>query len=397
MPPITGANNLHLALDSGCPGLEADPALGPLADNGGPTRTRAPAPDSPALDRFACSGVDQRSVPRPFGALCDIGAYERAAPLVGAVTATALTTATTATLAAPVNPNARATTVTFDFGPTVEYGKTTPPVSLAAGIAPETASAAIAGLTPGTTYHVRARATNADGSAIGPDRTFEAGKLPVNQAPVVSRLAAVPSTFAVARGRTAISAARAGRRRCRAGRACGSRSRKPRRCGSRSRARPSVAASSRRARRLGLRGHEDPAQAPGPALHAIRRGRSAEPPGEEGRAQRGDVHRPAREPGAATRDLPPHGDGNRRGREALPGRTGRVQGGQAEVVRPGREAAEHVTSCPRPAEPGVKEFSRQAVARGTACCRRGRRTRRPAFLPAPSRCSPRPAPARRSG
>ncbi len=62
----------------------ADPLLGPLADNGGPTRTHAPALDSAAIDRgddVACSaapvaGLDQRGVVRPHGAHCDLGAVE---------------------------------------------------------------------------------------------------------------------------------------------------------------------------------------------------------------------------------------------------------------------------------------------------------------------------------
>ena len=54
-----------------------------LQDNGGPTRTYALAPGSPALDKIplaAClvNGIstDQRGVKRPQGAQCDIGAYE---------------------------------------------------------------------------------------------------------------------------------------------------------------------------------------------------------------------------------------------------------------------------------------------------------------------------------
>ncbi|TMC57853.1 MAG: hypothetical protein E6J26_05765 [Chloroflexi bacterium] len=67
-----------------------DPLLAPLADNGGPTRTRALLPGSPAIDAgnpvpstvdelHACADVDQRGVPRPIGRFCDSGAYE--APL----------------------------------------------------------------------------------------------------------------------------------------------------------------------------------------------------------------------------------------------------------------------------------------------------------------------------
>jgi hypothetical protein len=57
-----------------------DPLLGPLLDNGGPTETRAPQPDSPAVDTpsFSCLPVDQRGVPRSQGSGCDIGAVELA-------------------------------------------------------------------------------------------------------------------------------------------------------------------------------------------------------------------------------------------------------------------------------------------------------------------------------
>jgi hypothetical protein len=57
-----------------------DPKLAPLADNGGPTQTMAIGADSPAFDSgvaAGCPGVDQRGVPRPQGARCDSGAYER--------------------------------------------------------------------------------------------------------------------------------------------------------------------------------------------------------------------------------------------------------------------------------------------------------------------------------
>lgn len=60
--------------------LFADPLLGPLADNGGPTETRALLAGSPAINAgnaAACPATDQRGVGRPQGSGCDIGAYER--------------------------------------------------------------------------------------------------------------------------------------------------------------------------------------------------------------------------------------------------------------------------------------------------------------------------------
>lgn len=60
-----------------------DPKLGPLADFRGPTPTMALLAGSPAIDAGLpanCLAADQRGVARPFGAACDIGAFESAAP-----------------------------------------------------------------------------------------------------------------------------------------------------------------------------------------------------------------------------------------------------------------------------------------------------------------------------
>jgi CSLREA domain-containing protein len=55
----------------------ADPKLGPLADNGGPTPTHALLAGSAALNTGSgCAKTDQRGVPRTAGGACDIGAYE---------------------------------------------------------------------------------------------------------------------------------------------------------------------------------------------------------------------------------------------------------------------------------------------------------------------------------
>jgi hypothetical protein len=70
--------------------LTADPLLGPLADNGGPTGTMAPAAGSPAIDAGAAFGLttDQRGLARPSdffsianaGDAADIGAVELQSP-----------------------------------------------------------------------------------------------------------------------------------------------------------------------------------------------------------------------------------------------------------------------------------------------------------------------------
>jgi hypothetical protein len=59
----------------------ANPGLGPLKDNSGPTDTRAIDANSPAFDAgtgTGCPGTDQRGVTRPQGTTCDIGAFELA-------------------------------------------------------------------------------------------------------------------------------------------------------------------------------------------------------------------------------------------------------------------------------------------------------------------------------
>jgi hypothetical protein len=78
---IVGSNNL--ATDATCGGtfVAANPLLGALANNGGPTDTHALGSTSPAIGAASpapdrCTGTDQRGVARPQGAGCDIGSFE---------------------------------------------------------------------------------------------------------------------------------------------------------------------------------------------------------------------------------------------------------------------------------------------------------------------------------
>ena len=87
-----GANCLGAVVDAGfnfvddgscgaVPASDADPLLGPLANNGGPTPTRAPGEGSPLVDAVpaeSCTAVtgDQRGVFRPQGPACEIGSVE---------------------------------------------------------------------------------------------------------------------------------------------------------------------------------------------------------------------------------------------------------------------------------------------------------------------------------
>jgi predicted outer membrane repeat protein len=81
-------------VQDGCPDnsictdiIKDDPLLGVLANYGGSTKTIPLEPGSSAIDTgddAVCPATDQRGVPRPQGSHCDIGAYEAAAPAVGA-------------------------------------------------------------------------------------------------------------------------------------------------------------------------------------------------------------------------------------------------------------------------------------------------------------------------
>lgn len=84
--PAGGGHDLAFG-DASCPGIHANPKLGPLAANGGPTETVALRPGSAAIDRVPASGAgcpatDQRGLHRPQHAGCDIGAFEFATPRI---------------------------------------------------------------------------------------------------------------------------------------------------------------------------------------------------------------------------------------------------------------------------------------------------------------------------
>ena len=80
---FTGSNNLIMSHSYGITipddTIVADPMLGELGDNGGPTPTLALLPGSPAIDHgvnFTGQPFDQRGVPRVIGKSADIGAVE---------------------------------------------------------------------------------------------------------------------------------------------------------------------------------------------------------------------------------------------------------------------------------------------------------------------------------
>lgn len=73
---------------TGSQALPIDAKLAPLADNGGPTQTRALMNGSPAIDAGTIVGApakDQRGVPRPQNGVVDIGALESKLLCLGAL------------------------------------------------------------------------------------------------------------------------------------------------------------------------------------------------------------------------------------------------------------------------------------------------------------------------
>ena len=84
---IDGGGNLSYP-DATCPGINSNPLLGPLQNNGGPTQTMNLGSGSAAIDAandVTCAAPpvnnrDQRGIARPQGPHCDIGSVEEYCP-----------------------------------------------------------------------------------------------------------------------------------------------------------------------------------------------------------------------------------------------------------------------------------------------------------------------------
>ncbi|MBS0657314.1 MAG: hypothetical protein JSR82_03585 [Verrucomicrobia bacterium] len=93
-------------------------------------------------------------------------------PLVTTLPATAVRHSSAA-LRAQLNPNSNFTSAQFEWGPTDSYGQSVPVFFFPADDnAVHALEVFVGGLTPGTTYHYRLTATNAEGAAVGADQTF---------------------------------------------------------------------------------------------------------------------------------------------------------------------------------------------------------------------------------
>jgi len=84
-------------------------------------------------------------------------------------------TASSATVGGTVNPAGSSTSYAVEYGPTTAYGTTTASREAGSGTSDVAVSVDLTGLSASTEYHYRLRATNADGTTVGADRTFTTG------------------------------------------------------------------------------------------------------------------------------------------------------------------------------------------------------------------------------
>jgi hypothetical protein len=97
------------------------------------------------------------------------------APLVTTEAATSVTSST-AILNGTINPKGANTTAYFEYGTTTAYGTTaTAALYSSNGSYPQSVSATVSNLQPGTTYHCRLVATNSQGTVNGGDASFNTG------------------------------------------------------------------------------------------------------------------------------------------------------------------------------------------------------------------------------
>jgi hypothetical protein len=90
------------------------------------------------------------------------------APTVATGAASRVTN-TTATVAGSVNPQGQATSYSFQYGLTTNYGQNTANQSAGSGTSNSAVNANLTGLSTGSTYHYRVIATNASGTQVGAD------------------------------------------------------------------------------------------------------------------------------------------------------------------------------------------------------------------------------------
>jgi hypothetical protein len=133
------------------------------------------APSSPTIDTGADAAVngttDFEGKPRTFGLHTDIGADEYAPPSVLSESVSSVTTQS-AVLSGSVNSEGGPASARIDYGTSTAYGSSMATSAPALSATPQSLSAAVAGLSPSTTYHFSVVVTSGSGIVAGPDQTF---------------------------------------------------------------------------------------------------------------------------------------------------------------------------------------------------------------------------------
>jgi hypothetical protein len=117
----------------------------------------------------------------------------RTAPAAPA-SATGVTT-TDATLVGTIDPHGVATTYHFEYGPSPAYGRSTPEAEGGSSSGEKAVTAAISGLRPSATYHVRVVATSGAETWAGADGTFTTPPLPTNTVGAVTDVGMTTATL----------------------------------------------------------------------------------------------------------------------------------------------------------------------------------------------------------
>ncbi len=101
----------------------------------------------------------------------------------------------TASLEASVNPEGAETRYRFEYGPTGSYGSSTSSVSAGSSFEAQSLKAELTKLVVGGAYHYRIVATNANGTTMGPDRTFTTVPSALIEGPWVTDVTATSVTL----------------------------------------------------------------------------------------------------------------------------------------------------------------------------------------------------------
>jgi hypothetical protein len=158
--------------------MNTNPSLIGLAANGGPVETVALAPGSAAIDHAAdCAATDARGALRLAG-MCDVGAYEYAAPVGVTGTAIDVGTTTATLVGTATNPALEAGSVAFAFGNATAFTSQIPAGAVAATTVGARVTSALTGLQPNTTYRFQVVVSNAQGVGVGSAVTFTTAALP---------------------------------------------------------------------------------------------------------------------------------------------------------------------------------------------------------------------------